>query len=215
VATNYLLEGNDKYIRKYPEEDLVRILKDSSYHSEEWEETDSEEDSDKENGETITEKSAVKTSIHIYEIWWRSPAVCIIIIYIFFGLLFIVLLRNCLIYLLKLQRLLHDRIDPTVNLLRKKEDQMRKKRVQRCKSVTNLPPKGVPSWCLNRQALEKLNRSTNNIPVYDYSDTDEEHDSSHDTDNEVRNRINSNKQKRKNKKKSKHEKKHKKRSKKN
>ncbi len=210
MATNYLLEGNDKYIRKYPEEDLVRILKDSSYHSEEWEETDSEEDSDKENGETITEKSAVKTSIHIYEIWWRSPAVCIIIIYIFFGLLFIVLLRNCLIYLLKLQRLLHDRIDPTVNLLRKKEDQMRKKRVQRCKSVTNLPPKGVPSWCLNRQALEKLNRSTSNIPVYDYSDTDEEQDSSsHDTGNEVRN---SNKKKHKDKKKSK---KHKKRSKKN
>jgi hypothetical protein len=206
VATNYLLEGNDKYIRRYPEEDLVRILKDSSYHSEEWEETDSDEDSDKENGETIT---AVKTSIHIYEIWWRSPAVCIII-YIFFGLLFIILIRNCLIYLLKLQHLLHDRIDPTVNLLRKKEDQTRKKRVQRCKSVTNLPPKGVPSWCLNRQALEKLNRSTSNIPVYDYSDTDEEQDSSsHDTGNEVRN---SNKKKHKDKKKSK---KHKKRSKKN
>ena len=70
---NYLIENNDKYIRRYPEKDLVRILKDSSYHSEEWEETDDEED------DVITEESATKertTSIHIYETWWRSFAVC-------------------------------------------------------------------------------------------------------------------------------------------
>lgn len=209
------MEGNDKYICKYPEEDLVRILKDSSYHSEEWEETDSEEDSDKEN-ETTTEAATKekKTSIHIYERWWRSSAVCIINISIFFVLLFTILLNNCLIYLLKLRRLLHDRIDPTVELLRKKQDQTKKKRVQRYKSVTTLPPKGAPSWCLTRQALEKLNRPMNNIPVYDCDteDIQEEHDSSHDTGNEYRNRVNSNKKKRK---KSKHEKKHKKKSKKN
>ncbi|RIA88147.1 hypothetical protein C1645_826795 [Glomus cerebriforme] len=41
-AANYLIEGNDKYIRRYPEEDLVKILKDSGYYFEEWEETDPE-----------------------------------------------------------------------------------------------------------------------------------------------------------------------------
>jgi hypothetical protein len=35
-----------------------------------------------------------------------------------------------------------------------------------------VPPAGAPSWCLNREALEKFNRLTKNIPVYDY-DTDE------------------------------------------
>jgi hypothetical protein len=34
----------DKYILRYPEEDLVKILRDSSYHSEEWEETDPKEE---------------------------------------------------------------------------------------------------------------------------------------------------------------------------
>ncbi|CAB4489488.1 unnamed protein product [Rhizophagus irregularis] len=66
-------------------------LKESGYHSEEWEETDSDEEND-----IIGEESAVKEktiSIHIYKTWWRSSA---------------------------LQRLLHDRIDPTVEKLRKK-----------------------------------------------------------------------------------------------
>jgi len=58
----------------------VKILKDSAYHSEEWEETDSDavvED----DGEAVQTKS---TSIVIYERWWRSPAVCILfIIYLF------------------------------------------------------------------------------------------------------------------------------------
>jgi hypothetical protein len=42
-ATNYLLKSNDKYIRKFSKEDLVKILKNSGYHLEEWEETDSDE----------------------------------------------------------------------------------------------------------------------------------------------------------------------------
>lgn len=70
-----MIQNNDKHIRRYPESDLVRILKDSSYHSEEWQETDSEEEV-----HIITEESVVRektTSIHIYETWWRSPAVCI------------------------------------------------------------------------------------------------------------------------------------------
>jgi hypothetical protein len=90
------MEGNDKYICRYPEEDLVRILKDSSYHSEEWEETDSEEDSDKENDETTIEAATKEknTSIHIYERWWRSFAVCILIFqyFLFYYLLFYLLI---------------------------------------------------------------------------------------------------------------------------
>ncbi|PKY32701.1 hypothetical protein RhiirB3_532186 [Rhizophagus irregularis] len=38
--------------------------------------------------------------------------------------------------------------------------------------TASVPPAGAPSWCLNREALEKFNRLTKNIPVYDY-DTDE------------------------------------------
>ncbi|CAB4430926.1 unnamed protein product [Rhizophagus irregularis] len=39
---NYLIQNNDKYINRYPKEDLVNILKETGYHSEEWEETDPE-----------------------------------------------------------------------------------------------------------------------------------------------------------------------------
>lgn len=76
-AVNYLIEGNDKYIRRYPESDLVKILKDSGYHSEEWEETD-EEEVQPEDG-----KEAKSTSIYIYERWWRSSEVFIILIFYF------------------------------------------------------------------------------------------------------------------------------------
>lgn len=65
-----MLENGE--ISKYPEKDLVRILKDSAYHSEEWDETDSD-DPDNVTEEPPNEKSK---SIHIYEIWWRSSAVC-------------------------------------------------------------------------------------------------------------------------------------------
>jgi hypothetical protein len=58
-ATNYLIKGNDKYIRRYPENELVQILKNSGYHSEEWEETDPEVED-----EEVEEKT---TSIYIYE----------------------------------------------------------------------------------------------------------------------------------------------------
>ncbi|GBB98455.1 hypothetical protein RclHR1_03230013 [Rhizophagus clarus] len=55
-AANYLIKGKDKYILRYPEEDLVKILKDSGYHSEEWEKTDPEKD------EEIIEKAITKKS---------------------------------------------------------------------------------------------------------------------------------------------------------
>ncbi|PKC57220.1 hypothetical protein RhiirA1_472832 [Rhizophagus irregularis] len=141
-AANYLIQNKDKYICRYPEKDLVQILKDSGYHSEEWEETDEDDEDDENDEEEVVTK---KNSIYIYERWWRSPA---------------------------LQRLLHDRIDPTVELLRKKPPNLKCKRVLDKTETASVPPAGAPSWCLNREALEKFNRLTKNIPVYDY-DTDE------------------------------------------
>lgn len=70
-----MIEGRNKYILRYLEEELVKILKDSGYHSEEWEETDPEEVDEDE--EAVKEKS---TSVYIYDKWWRSSAVCIFII---------------------------------------------------------------------------------------------------------------------------------------
>ena len=72
------MEGNDKYIKRYPEKDLVHILKNSRYHSSEWEETDPEEDWTVVSEEAIAEATKKKTtSLYIYEKWWRSSAVCI------------------------------------------------------------------------------------------------------------------------------------------
>jgi hypothetical protein len=65
---------------------------------------------------------------------------------------------------------LHDRIDPTVNLLRKNPSTLKYKRVQP-REESSTPPIGAPNWCLNKEALERFNRSEYNIPEYDY-DTD-------------------------------------------
>lgn len=76
---NYLIEGKDKYICRYPESDLVQILKVSEYHSDEWEETDQEEINPEEIGEEDAVEETIKekiTSLYVYEKWWRSPAVC-------------------------------------------------------------------------------------------------------------------------------------------
>ena len=94
---------------------------------------------------------------------------------IIFFILFILFINSN--YLLKLQRLLHDRIDPTVEKLRKKPQILKIKRVQRCKTTTSVPPVGTPNWCLTDEALKRFNRSTNEIPTYDYNtDQGEESD---------------------------------------
>jgi hypothetical protein len=73
--------------------------------------------------------------------------------------------------LFKLKHLLHNRIDPTVELLRKKQPIL--KRVKKNKTNDNgAPPIGAPSWCLNKEALEKLGRLTNDIPHFDLEDSD-------------------------------------------
>jgi len=74
-----LIKGGDKYINRYPEKDLVQILKESGYHSSEWEETDPEEDQQVAVEDEVITVEAVekKTSLYVYEKWWRSSAVCI------------------------------------------------------------------------------------------------------------------------------------------
>ncbi|GBC49169.2 hypothetical protein GLOIN_2v1886452 [Rhizophagus irregularis DAOM 181602=DAOM 197198] len=149
------------------QDDLVQILKDSGYHSEEWEEIDEDDEDDENDEEEVVTK---KNSIYIYERWWRSSA-----------------------------------------LLRKKPPNLKCKRVLDKTETASVPPVGAPSWCLNREALEKFNRLTKNIPVYDY-DTDESiiqdnNGADDDVDNNVVNNKNNNKRKKKkNKSKSKNKK---------
>lgn len=101
-----------------------------------------------------------------------------IFIIIFFWISFILFINSN--YLLKLQRLLHDRIDPTVEKLRKKPQNKKFKRVRKVKSTTSVPPIDAPNWCLNEEALKKFNRSTNEAPIYDYStDQEDENDENH------------------------------------
>jgi hypothetical protein len=75
------MKGEDQYIQKYPENDLVKILKDSGFHSSEWEETDQEEIDPEEivdDDEIVVEAAKKKTtSLYVYEKWWRSSSVCI------------------------------------------------------------------------------------------------------------------------------------------
>ena len=103
--------------------------------------------------------------------------------------------------------------------MRKKKPKLKRKRVHQNVNNVSVPPIGTPSWCLNNEALEKFNRSTNDIPVYDdgdTGDTDEEeiHDNSNhntsenDDDNDSR-RDNSSKKRKKNKHKKKSKKKRK------
>lgn len=71
-----------------------------------------------------------------------------------------------------MKRLLHNRIDPTVELLRKKQPILKQKRTNKNKTTTSVPPIGAPNWCLNEEALRRLGRSTDNIPSYDPEDDD-------------------------------------------
>ena len=104
------------------------------------------------------------------------------------------------IQLFKLCRLLHKRIDPAVKILRKKPQIVKTKRAENFKTTTDELPVGAPNWCLNQEALKRFNRSTNNIPVYDYDTGQEDDNGNHsdtEDDYEEENRANSNKRKRK------------------
>lgn len=171
------MQGGDKYINRYPEKDLVRILKESGYHSSEWEETDLEEDQQEDEVTTINAVEK-KTSLYIYDRWWRSSSVCI-----FYNFYLYYYINANLIYLFKLKRLLHQRIDPTVEFLRKKQPQLKRKRANKEKT-TGVPPVGAPSWTLSIEALEKLGRSTDKIPIYDPEDSEDDHQHG-DNDNNI------------------------------
>lgn len=86
------------------------------------------------------------------------------------------------IYLFKLLRLLHDRIDPTVELLKKKPQTLKRKEADNT-STSSVPPTGAPSWCLNHEALKQFNRSSDNVPVFDY-DTDEDNTDNNNIDDD-------------------------------
>lgn len=91
-----------------------------------------------------------------------------------------------------------------MELLRKKQPILKKKRVGKGKT-TSVPPAGAPSWCLSMEALQKLKRSTENIPNYDPENNDDnDHiddiDSDHQNDESDNNNAESSKKnKRKNK----------------
>jgi hypothetical protein len=217
------MKGNDKYINRYPERDLVQILKESGYHSSEWEETDPEEEwtvvqpAVVEDEVIITEAIKEKTtSLYIYEKWWRSSAVCIL----YMKFLFLLNINANLTYIFKLKKLLQDRIDPTVELLRKKEQKLKQKRVRKDKTIS-VPPIGAPSWCLTSEALEKFGRSTDNIPNYDPEDEDiediedvEDRNSDHQDNESDSNNNNTAKSSKRNKRKNKRNKEKKKKNKK-
>lgn len=106
--------------------------------------------------------------------------------YIFLFCLFYLSKTLIVIYLFKLLRLLHDRIDPTVELLKKKPSTLKRKRAQSSQSrynTSNVPPIGAPSWCLNQEALNRFNRSDDNT-VYDYDTDDNQNNSDNNTEDE-------------------------------
>jgi len=66
-------------------------LQNSGYHSEEWEETDPEEEwiivqpEEIEDGDVVKDAVKEKTSsIYVYNRWWRSSAVCIQYLLLFY-----------------------------------------------------------------------------------------------------------------------------------
>lgn len=135
---------------------------------------------------------------------------CCMYIYYFVGLFIKNTNSNLFIYLFKLLRLLHNRIDPTVNLLRKNPSNLENNNTRK-KNTSSVPPIGVPSWCLSKDALERFNRSNVNIPVYD-RDTDsvQESDIEENNDKEIPNRTNSSKKKKRKSKKNSKQKRNKK-----
>jgi hypothetical protein len=90
-----------------------------------------------------------------------------------------------------------------VESLRTKQPDLKRRRIQRDKNPASVPPSGAPSWCLTREALEKYNRSTENIPTYDYDTDDTNHDISQDDTENEESRKTTRKRKKKSKKKKK------------
>ena len=90
-----------------------------------------------------------------------------------------------------------------VESLRKKQPDLKRRRIQRDKNPASVPPSGAPSWCLTREALEKYNRLIENIPTYNYDTNDTDHDISQDDTENEESRKTTRKRKKKSKKKKK------------
>src|SRR6266487_1511092 len=93
--------------------------------------------------------------------------------YVYFTILIFIKYNANSTYLFKLKCLLHHRVNPTVQLLQKKESIFKQKRANRNKT-NNVPPIGAPSWCLSIEALEKFGHPTDNVPNYDPEGEDED-----------------------------------------
>lgn len=52
-------------------------------------------------------------------------------------------------------------------MLRTKQTTLKYKRIDNHVQETGMPPNGAPNWCLNKESLERLNRSTE-VPIYDW-----------------------------------------------
>ena len=131
-------------------------------------------------------------------------------VYLLFYLFYQFYLSKTLIviYLFKLLRLLHDRIDPTVELLKKKPQTLKRKRANSA-SMSSIPPKSAPSWCLTQEALKRFNRSSDDIPIYDYSTDETQNHTDNNVEDEEETSIPNRKNKRKKKSSKKRSKKHK------
>ena len=57
-------------------------------------------------------------------------------------------------------------------MLKTKQATLKYKRIDGYVQETGMPPIGAPSWCLNKVALERLNRSTEEVPIYDWDSED-------------------------------------------
>jgi hypothetical protein len=71
-------------------------------------------------------------------------------------------------------------------LLKTKQATLKYKRIDGYVQETGMPPKGAPSWCLNKVALERLNRSTEKVPIYDRDSENDSYngdDDNYDDDN--------------------------------
>ncbi|POG76679.1 hypothetical protein GLOIN_2v1474511 [Rhizophagus irregularis DAOM 181602=DAOM 197198] len=131
IATNYLIQNNDKYINRYPKEDLVNILKETGYHSEEWEEKDPESEwpvvipvvIEKIREQLNPDDDPDEIDPNDLELW----------------------LKKDLTIKEALRLLLHKRTDPTVNLLKTKQATLKYKRIDGYVQETGMPPIGAPS----------------------------------------------------------------------
>lgn len=70
-------------------------------------------------------------------------------------------------------------------MLKTKQATLKYKRIDGYVQETGMPPIGAPSWCLNKVALERLNRSTEEVPIYDWDSEDGSYngDDNYDDDN--------------------------------